>query len=164
MSPEPSMNERTDREGDPWPTARTSDGVLIVPGLAVIDYNRRATTVTDHAPSIDGGTYVVDDTRAKGYRLDGGNPWFHTANGGLFDGPRLESRAVALEDPHCFVCGRHTDHVGEHDGLVHAGLASYADDGNVLRTSNWDDATASEISEREYQALIAFLNDSTSKD
>lgn len=35
-------------------------------------------------------------------------------------------------DPHCFVCGRHTDHWGEHDDMVEAGTARYEDDGSVF--------------------------------
>jgi hypothetical protein len=38
---------------------------------------------------------------------------------------------VIVDDPHCFVCGRHTDHWGEHDDLVDAGLATYGPDGSV---------------------------------
>lgn len=34
-------------------------------------------------------------------------------------------------DPYCGVCGRPTDHVGEHDSLVGLGLAVYGDDGYV---------------------------------
>lgn len=34
-------------------------------------------------------------------------------------------------DPHCFVCGRHTDHFAEHDDLVEAGKARYGSDGSV---------------------------------
>lgn len=36
-----------------------------------------------------------------------------------------------LSEPHCFVCGRHTDHFGEHDDMVEAGTARYDDEGNV---------------------------------
>lgn len=35
------------------------------------------------------------------------------------------------EDPFCFVCGRNTDHWGEHDDMVGAGTARYEDNGNV---------------------------------
>lgn len=34
-------------------------------------------------------------------------------------------------DPFCFVCGRCTDHVGEHEELVLVGLAEYRDGGIV---------------------------------
>jgi len=57
---------------DNWPVARTSDGVLIIPGLIVRDYNYNITTVTDRKPD-----------------MDNGNPWFFTANNGYFDGSRL---------------------------------------------------------------------------
>lgn len=87
----PEQTKLVDRNGEPWPHATTSNGVVVVPGLAVIDYNRRATVVTDEPPSINGGTYQVDATRLAGYRLDGGTAWFHTSNGGLFDGSRLQS-------------------------------------------------------------------------
>lgn len=78
----------TDADGNAWPTARTSNGVTVVPGLRVRDYNWRETTVTDEKPSIDGGTWdatneCIDPTT--------GTPWFHTANGGLFDGSRLHA-------------------------------------------------------------------------
>lgn len=67
-----------------WPTARTSNGVLIVPGLRVRDYNYAETTVTDAKPSIDGQTWE-DGKPVAGT----GTPWFDTANGGMFDGSRL---------------------------------------------------------------------------
>lgn len=35
------------------------------------------------------------------------------------------------DEAHCFVCGRHTDHWGEHDDLVEAGKARYEDNGSV---------------------------------
>lgn len=34
-------------------------------------------------------------------------------------------------EPHCFVCGRHTDHFAEHDDLVASGRAVYAANGDV---------------------------------
>lgn len=76
-------NELYDREGNLWPTAYTRDGVLIVPGLPVTDYDRRATVVSDRKPYSDGawGHSVV--------------PWFYTENGGMFDGSRLEYRKVS---------------------------------------------------------------------
>jgi len=55
-----------------WPEARTANGVLVVPGLKVRDYNWRETEVTDKAPHISHGV-----------------AWFWTANGGMFDGSRL---------------------------------------------------------------------------
>ena len=39
------------------------------------------------------------------------------------------------DEPHCFVCGRHTDHFAEHDDLVEQGLAEYRDDGSVVWTA-----------------------------
>lgn len=57
------------------------------------------------------------------------------------------------DDPHCFVCHRHTDHFAEHDGLVEAGLATYAEDGSVHRTEKWDDDLATQIFEAEYARL-----------
>lgn len=53
---------------------RTSDGTPIVPGLAVIDYDRRRTTVVNVTSIEINGTV-----------------WFATANGGMFDGSRLEA-------------------------------------------------------------------------
>ena len=37
-----------------------------------------------------------------------------------------------MGEPFCFVCGRCTDHWGEHDDLVEAGKAEYRDDGTVI--------------------------------
>ena len=68
------------------------------------------------------------------------------------------SRSVfVMDDAYCFVCGRVTDHFGEHEALVEAGLAVYRDNGSVVRTDTWDDELARQIQEREYQALIASL-------
>lgn len=64
-----------------------------------------------------------------------------------------------IPEPHCFVCGRHTDHYGEHDALVAAGLAEYdLADGSVNRTAAWDDKLAAAISRAEYEALCADLD------
>jgi hypothetical protein len=60
-------------------------------------------------------------------------------------------------DPHCFVCRRHTDHFGEHDALVEAGLAYYTGDGSVHRTDAWDADLARAIADAEYQALYGHL-------
>lgn len=54
-------------------------------------------------------------------------------------------------DPYCFVCHRCTDHVGEHEALVEAGLAAYDHDGCVRRTEKWDDALAKKIADAEYR-------------
>lgn len=46
-------------------------------------------------------------------------------------------------DPHCFVCGRHTDHFAEHDDMVEAGYAQYEDDGTVTWTEKgWNEYRA----------------------
>jgi len=57
---------------DGWPIAYTDNGVKIVPGLAVLDYNRRETTVSANPPHESHGVW-----------------WFDTENGGMFDGSRL---------------------------------------------------------------------------
>ena len=68
-----------DADGNAWPLAYTVNNRRIVPGLRVRDYDRRETTVTAERPSLSGplGTERT--------------PWFHTANGGLFDGSRLSA-------------------------------------------------------------------------
>lgn len=61
-------------------------------------------------------------------------------------------------DAFCFVCGRPTDHVGEHEALVALGLASYQTQdelAHVVKTAAWDDAFAAAVSEAEYQAMYA---------
>jgi hypothetical protein len=46
--------------------------------------------------------------------------------------PEPVAPVLAVEDdPHCFVCGRHTDHFAEHDDLVEQGKARYGEDGSV---------------------------------
>lgn len=67
------------KDGSPWPVAYTANNRKVVPGLRVRDYNYRETTVTDRRPDIDGGG-------ASGRPA---TPWFHTENGGYFDGSRL---------------------------------------------------------------------------
>ena len=51
------------------------------------------------------------------------------------DAPRVYvDQTPMVEDesePHCFVCGRHTDHYAEHDDMVEAGTARYGEDGSV---------------------------------
>lgn len=50
----------------------------------------------------------------------------------LRTGQRIERVPVVIEDdPHCFVCHRHTDHYAEHDDMVEAGTARYGEDGSV---------------------------------
>ena len=44
----------------------------------------------------------------------------------------VEFHAEVENDPHCFVCGRHTDHFAEHDDMVAAGTARYDEEGNVF--------------------------------
>lgn len=58
------------------------------------------------------------------------------------ENPR-QAFAVMEDDPHCFVCGRHTDHFAEHDNLVEAGYAQYEDDGSVTWTEKgWNEYRA----------------------
>ncbi len=65
-----------------------------------------------------------------------------------------QTSAVVELDPHCFACGRHTDHFGEHDGLVAAGLAIYdSNTGDVHRTRYWDDALARRVQDAEYDLV-----------
>lgn len=49
------------------------------------------------------------------------------------DAPKVEARwdDTFIDEAHCFVCGRHTDHWGEHDDLVEQGKARYEDNGSV---------------------------------
>ena len=58
-----------------------------------------------------------------------------------------------LDEAHCFVCGRHTDHAGEHDALVEAGLAYYTTSGSVHRTDIWDPEKAAAVARDEYLVL-----------
>lgn len=53
---------------------------------------------------------------------------------------------------YCFVCSRPTDHVGEHEALVAAGMAAY-DGGTVTRTATYDREAAVVIADAEYRAL-----------
>lgn len=55
------------------------------------------------------------------------------------DAPRREvptPEYVEEHEPHCFVCGRHTDHWGEHDDMVDAGTAYYTPEGDVWPTGS----------------------------
>jgi hypothetical protein len=67
---------------DGWPVAYTANGVLIVPGLRVLDYDRRETTV--------GVDFMVHNpTWSDGKPVAGsGIAWFRTTTG-TFDGSRL---------------------------------------------------------------------------
>lgn len=60
-----------------------------------------------------------------------------------------------VDDAHCFVCGRHTDHAGEHDDLVAAGMAAYEKDGTVVKTAAYDRDRARAIGEAGYVAYCA---------
>jgi hypothetical protein len=71
-----------------WPTAYTSDGVLIVPGLRVRDYDYRDTVVTSRKPIMDGGEWDEENDCLK---AGTGTPWFACANGKDFDGSRLQA-------------------------------------------------------------------------
>lgn len=62
-----------------------------------------------------------------------------------------------LYGPFCFVCGRPTDHVAEHPGLVEAGLAAYEADGSVVKTAAWNDDEAARISAAEFERYLAEL-------
>lgn len=81
-------------------------------------------------------TLVSQVARARAARVVpfGGDRLAFTSETGVV---RPAPREVVLtlaemeEDPHCFVCGRHTDHWGEHDDMVEAGTARYEDDGSV---------------------------------
>lgn len=62
-----------------------------------------------------------------------------------------EDDQMAWEWRYCFVCSRCTDHVGEHESLVAAGLAAY-DGYDVVKTERWDAEKAREVSEAGYVA------------
>lgn len=54
-------------------------------------------------------------------------------------------------DDWCGVCSRATDHTGEHDELVEAGLASY-EAGGVRKTAAWNEDMARKVSDSSYAA------------
>lgn len=58
----------------------------------------------------------------------------------------------------CFVCGRCTDHWGEHDDLVEAGLAEYRDNGSVAKTEQWDAEKARAIHEATWARISEELD------
>lgn len=58
-------------------------------------------------------------------------------------------------DAYCFICSRPTDHRGEHDDLVEAGLAEYHEDGSVTKTAAWDENKAWEIAVATWKAYAA---------
>lgn len=55
----------------------------------------------------------------------------YTSETGVVRPVRVEAAPIVEDDPHCFVCGRHTDHFAEHDDMVEAGTATYGEDGSV---------------------------------
>lgn len=57
--------------------------------------------------------------------------------------PEPVSMLGDVDDAHCFVCGRHTDHFAEHDQMVEDGYARYEDDGSVTWTEKgWNEFRA----------------------
>lgn len=92
-------------------------------------------------------------------------PVYTTATGQTPRGEYAEERPFEFPtlvdfdeyDPHCFVCGRHTDHAGEHDALVDAGMAYYTGDNSVHKTAQYDEERAAQIVEAEYQRLYGHL-------
>ena len=59
-----------------------------------------------------------------------------------------------MRGSYCFVCSRCTDHVGEHEELVAAGMAEY-DGGSVIKTERYDREKARAICEAGYVAYTA---------
>jgi hypothetical protein len=57
-------------------------------------------------------------------------------------------------DEYCFVCSRCTNHVGEHEELVAAGMAEY-EGGTVVKTERYDREKARAICEAGYVAYTA---------
>jgi hypothetical protein len=52
----------------------------------------------------------------------------------------IEPNVWDVDDAHCFVCSRHTDHFAEHDDLVEQGFAQYEQDGSVTWTEKgWNE-------------------------
>jgi len=70
----------------------------------------------------------------------------------------VETRTVFAEwGPFCQPCGRATDHVGEHPGLVEAGMAVYEQDGSVSKTKLYNREQALVIAQEEYERYCANL-------
>jgi hypothetical protein len=77
----------------------TSDGTLIVPGLRVLDYNRNETTVVaDRDADRDYNCIAHPDYQFEAHTVHGcfngwekPTHWFTTANGGMFDGSRMQA-------------------------------------------------------------------------
>lgn len=82
----------------------TSDGVLIVPGLKVLDYNRDATTVVEDRDCQDWKCCLnTGHTRRNDLRSDPNegeiaslgchhDHWYTMENGSMMNGSRLQSR------------------------------------------------------------------------
>lgn len=68
-----------------------------------------------------------------------------------------EAEVEYEETPYCLVCGRCTDHWGEHDDLVEAGLAEYRSDGSVVKTDQWSAEVARSITEATWARISAEL-------
>lgn len=69
--------------------------------------------------------------------------------------------ALPEQDPYsewCSVCSRATDHTGEHDGLVEAGMAVYGPGGAVSKTETYDSSLARKIEEAEYSYYTSRLD------
>lgn len=49
------------------------------------------------------------------------------------------------DQPFCFICSRSTEHVGDHDDLLEAGLVKYRDNGSVVATPAWDGEEAERV-------------------
>lgn len=69
-----------------------------------------------------------------------------------------------VSDPFCFVCGRCTDHWGEHDDLVEAGMADYKLDGSVVKTEKWSAAAAKQITDATWAELKAAMERDEERD
>lgn len=73
----------------------------------------------------------------------------------MFFSADLPAVVTYEDDAYCFVCGRCTDHAGEHDDLVAAGMAAYEANGSVVKTAAYDRDRAREIVELAYVAYLA---------
>lgn len=52
----------------------------------------------------------------------------------------------------CGVCHRATDHFGEHDDMIAAGLAAVDEDGYLVRTAAWSDDVARLVADAGFEA------------
>jgi hypothetical protein len=68
-------------------------------------------------------------------------PFFTSETGVVRVTPQnIEPNVWDVDDAHCFVCSRHTDHFAEHDDLVEQGFAQYEQDGSVTWTEKgWNE-------------------------